>query len=72
MKLKFKTQAYQTAAVEAVTDCFKGQPPASGEAVRYRVDPGKDSLFSEAGFKNADLALSDAALLRNIQEVQRQ
>ena len=22
MKLKFKTQAYQTAAVEAVVDCF--------------------------------------------------
>lgn len=26
MKLKFKTQAYQTAAVQAVVDCFKGQP----------------------------------------------
>jgi type III restriction enzyme len=24
MKLKFKTQAYQTAAVQAVVDCFKG------------------------------------------------
>lgn len=26
MKLKFKTQAYQTAAVQAEVDCFKGQP----------------------------------------------
>ena len=41
MKLKFKTQAYQTAAVQAVVDCFKGQPPASSEAISYRIDPGK-------------------------------
>ncbi|WP_206950782.1 type III restriction-modification system endonuclease [Trinickia acidisoli] len=77
MKLKFKTQAYQTAAVQAVMDCFKGQPPASNEAISYRIDPGKakaemDSLFFEAGFKNADLMLSDRALLDNIQRVQRQ
>ena len=76
MKLKFKTQAYQTAAVQAVVDCFKGQPPASVEAMGYRVDPGKaktgmDRLFSEAGFKNADLSLSDATLLANIHDVQR-
>jgi len=76
MKLKFKTQAYQTLAVHAVVDCFKGQPPASIEAMSYRVDPGKaktgmDSLFSEAGFKNADLSLPDAALLANIHDVQR-
>ena len=29
MKLKFKTQAYQSAAVQAEGDCFKGQPLAS-------------------------------------------
>lgn len=77
MKLKFKNQAYQTAAVQAVVDCFKGQPPASSEAISYRIDPGKakaktDSLFSDAGFKNADLVLPDAVLLDNIQQVQRQ
>ena len=76
MKLKFKTQTYQTAAVQAVVDCFKGQPLASIEAMSYRVDPGKaktgiDSLFSEAGFKNADLSLPEAALLANIHDVQR-
>lgn len=76
MKLKFKTQAYQTAAVQTVVDCFKGQPPASSEAISYRIDPGKakkgiDDLFTDAGFKNADLVLSDAALLDNIQQVQR-
>jgi hypothetical protein len=41
MKLKFKTQAYQTAAVQAVIDCCKGQPPASVQASSYRIDPGK-------------------------------
>jgi type III restriction enzyme len=76
MRLKFKTQEYQTAAVQAVVDCFKGQPPASNEAISYRIDPGKaksgmDKLYSEAGFKNADLVLTDAALLSNIQQVQR-
>lgn len=39
MKLKFKTQSYQTAAVQAVVDCFKGQVPFRG-GVRYRLDPG--------------------------------
>ncbi|WP_050468895.1 type III restriction-modification system endonuclease [Herbaspirillum chlorophenolicum] len=77
MKLKFKTQAYQTVAVQAVVDCFKGQPSVFSEAISYRIDPGKakagmDSLFSEAGFKNADLVLSDTTLLDNIQQVQRQ
>ena len=76
MKLKFKTQAYQSAAVQAVVDCFKGQPPASAEAITYRIDPGQtkkgtEDLFSDSGFKNADLALTDLALLENIQQVQR-
>ncbi len=76
MKLKFKTQAYQSAAVQAVVDCFKGQPPTSAEAITYRIDPGQakkgtEDLFSESGFKNAELALTDLALLDNIQQVQR-
>lgn len=76
MKLKFKTQAYQSATVQAVVDCFKGQPPASAEAISYRIDPGQakngtEDLFSDSGFKNADLALTDLALLDNIQQVQR-
>ncbi|WP_296279187.1 DEAD/DEAH box helicase family protein [Pseudoxanthomonas sp.] len=79
MKLKFKTQAYQTAAVQAVVDCFKGQPPASPEAISYRIDPGKQAkgqtigstVASDAGFRNADLFLSEKQLLDNIQMVQR-
>jgi type III restriction enzyme len=77
MKLKFKTQAYQTAAVQAVVDCFKGQPSATAEAISYRIDPGKakkgvEDLFAEGGFKNADLKLTDIALLENITQVQHQ
>jgi len=79
MKLKFKTQAYQTAAVQAVVDCFKGQPPARPEAISYRIDPGKratgqaigTTLGSGDGFRNADLFLSEKQLLENIQMVQR-
>lgn len=76
MKLKFKTQGYQTAAVQTVVDCFKGQPPASAEAMSYRIDPGKarqgvERLFGEDGFKNTDLHLSDTALLDNIRDIQR-
>jgi type III restriction enzyme len=57
-------------------DCFKGQPPASSEAITYRIDPGQakkgvEDLFSEFGFKNSDLVLSDVQLLNNIQQVQR-
>ena len=77
MKLKFKTQAYQTAAVQAVVDCFKGQPPAFAEAITYRIDPGQSGkgmeyLFSESGFRNADLTLTGSRLLDNIQQVQRE
>lgn len=77
MKLKFKTQAFQTAAVQAVVDCFKGQLPASAKAISYRIDPGKakkgvDDLFEEGGFKNADLKLTDIALFENITQVQHQ
>ena len=77
MKLKFKTQAYQTAAVQAVVDCFKGQPPATADAISYRIDPGKakkgvEDLFAEGGFKNSDLKLTDIALLENITQVQHQ
>ena len=75
MKLRFKIQEYQTRAVEAVVDCFAGQPPSEG--ITYRVDPGKSQsaqvdMFSEIpGLRNADLAISEAEVLRNIQEVQK-
>jgi type III restriction enzyme len=75
MKLKFKTQAYQTAAVQAVVDCFVGQPPATAAAMAYRIDPGAATpgtagLFAD-GFRNADITLSERSLLENLQGVQR-
>ena len=72
MKLKFKTQAYQTHAVESVVDCFAGQPMRDG--LTYRIDPGQQAqtgAFNAEGFKNADLALNEAQVLENIQAVQR-
>lgn len=79
MKLKFKIQPYQTAAVQSVVDCFEGQPPASARAVSYRIDPGKltkgqtigSTLGAGDGFRNADLLLTEQALLENIRKVQR-
>ena len=87
MKLKFKTQQYQTAAVQAVVDCFKGQTVQPG-GIRYRLDPGTKKVAPaspqsalelgaesvtdhEAAFRNADVSLPNSALLENIQQVQR-
>ncbi|MCE8525784.1 DEAD/DEAH box helicase family protein [Ruegeria pomeroyi] len=71
MKLKFKVQAYQTEAVEAVVDCFAGQPRSDG--ITYRIDPGRSKQIraEEEGFKNADLQLPKTEVLKNIQAVQR-
>ncbi|MEX2375573.1 MAG: DEAD/DEAH box helicase family protein [Dehalococcoidia bacterium] len=71
MKFKFKIQPYQTRAVDAVVDCFAGQPLAG--STTYRVDPGRtaqSSAFDE-GFRNADLGLTDGQILENINRVQR-
>ncbi|NUL36431.1 MULTISPECIES: type III restriction-modification system endonuclease [Kosakonia] len=78
MKLKFKHQPYQAAAVQAVVDIFQGQPLASDAAMSYRLDPGNtkngmgDLFAVDTGFKNAELNLSEFALLDNIQQAQRQ
>ncbi|MDO9423399.1 MAG: hypothetical protein Q7T40_04335 [Methylobacter sp.] len=75
MKLKFKKQAYQTNAVEAVANCFAGQPPING--VKYRVDPGRSKTgeqqtsLDDSGFRNNDVVLTSAQLLENIHAVQR-
>jgi len=74
MKLKFKHQPYQAAAVDAVADCFARQQPETGE--RYQVDPGRApspqrSLLDDSGFRNPDIRLDESALLANIQGVKR-
>lgn len=76
MKLKFKVQAYQTHAVDAVVNCFGGQPKQS--PARYQLDPGrgldaKGQAIADLGvdgFANADFALPPSKLLENIQAVQ--
>ena len=82
MHFKFKIQQYQTDAVDAVTRVFDGQPYQAH--ISYRRDIGEqtngaqiqfatgDDGDDETGFRNADLALSDEQLLRNIQHIQSQ
>ena len=75
MNFQFKKQAYQTNTVNAVFDCFKGQPNTSG--IQYQVDLGRVSKGQQsmnfedqlAGFKNTDVEVN---VLGNIQNVQQQ
>ena len=77
MKLQFKHKDYQAAAVDAVVDCFAGQPKVEG--VGYRLDPGKQSArqtqaemdYGTEAFRNAPIMLDDRQLLANVQKVQR-
>lgn len=71
MKLQFKIQPYQTAAVNSVVDCFAGQPFSGG--LSYRIEPGTEpqARLEPHGLRNADLEVSAAELLQNIQDVQR-
>jgi type III restriction enzyme len=70
MKIKFKSQPYQAQAVDAVVDCFDGQPRQ--DALRYTIDPGAgpQARMEIAGFGNAEL-LQSLDLLGNIHKVQR-
>src|SRR5690554_2558809 len=82
MKIQFKVQPYQTAAVEAVLECFAGQPYQ--DAFSYKIDPGAseqehsyqyripDSSSAEHGFRNQPILLSANELLKNIQNTQKQ
>ena len=87
MKLKFKVQPYQTHAVDSLADCFSGQPKSAGVSYRIDpgaqaaapamprqpqlagMEPAAEA--SDAGFRNAELALTQSQILDNIQAVQR-
>jgi len=72
MKLQFKIQQYQTEAVDAVVECFGGQPNADG--VKYRIDPGQNNapaLVEDIGLRNAGIVLSQPQLLENLHKVQK-
>ncbi len=74
MKFKFKIQQYQTDAVESTVRVFAGQP--SRDNSLYRRDLGRravtEIVFEDeyAGYRNADVELSDGELLRNIKDIQ--
>lgn len=74
MKLKFKLQPHQTAAVDAVIDCFAGQPWHNPLAIQTQTAPDRAPALDLADgdiFGNAPLSLSPTQLLSNIQRVQR-
>ncbi|MGI6449089.1 MAG: type III restriction-modification system endonuclease [Desulfitobacteriia bacterium] len=81
MKFNFKTQQFQTEAVESVVQVFNGQPNHRPES--YLRDLGSrpsvaQSFFNEemeatddrTGYKNALISLSDKQLLANIHQIQ--
>jgi len=75
--LKFKHLPYQTEAMEAVVDCFAGQPKLA--TLSYRIDPGREARKGETqtvdilsdGFKNTNLMLTHEQIFTNIQNVQQ-
>ena len=74
MKFKFKIQQYQTDAVENTVKVFSGQP--SRDVSTYRRDLGRKHagtlVFEDeyAGYKNADIELTDQELFKNIKDIQ--
>ena len=86
MKFRFKIQQYQSDAVKAVADVFKGQPYQ--EKTKYTLDRGvvttkaqlQFSLFDvmegvnpdelDVGFANPRIELTPETLLTNIKEIQ--
>ena len=48
MEFKFKIMPYQTHAVDAVVNCFQGQPKCDISDMSYRMDPEKMPLDNNA------------------------
>lgn len=71
MKIRFDSnQPYQRAAMDAVLGLFDGQPLSSGAFEFDLADRGSLAGLTELGLGN-QLALGEAALLRNLQTVQQ-
>ena len=45
MEIRFKTLAYQKDSVQAIVDCFVGQPKLEGH--RYMIDQGAVNLKNQ-------------------------
>ncbi|TCT18629.1 type III restriction enzyme [Bibersteinia trehalosi] len=70
MKLQFKHQQYQLDAVNAVADCFNGEPFRSMQNYfSKREEQSGQQTLSEI-FANPKLTLSEMELLTNIQQIQ--
>ncbi|MDY0076157.1 MAG: DEAD/DEAH box helicase family protein [Bacteroidales bacterium] len=86
MKLQFKEQLFQMQAVQAVVDCFEGQPIKTN---RFTLERSKDlirkaklaaigsqtidfetDVLEEIGYRNSPVQLLENQLLKNIQQVQ--
>lgn len=67
MKLKFKHQAYQAEAANAIVRCFQGQTKGYREEVVART-----GLFEETIFSNKKIELQDSDILKNVQELQKE
>ena len=82
MKFTFKIQQYQTEAVEAVVNVFRGQGMHANAA--YLRDHGietkptdsqlslleDEEIYADTGFKNENIQLTDEQLLMNIRKQQ--
>ncbi|MBD1263167.1 DEAD/DEAH box helicase family protein [Maribacter polysiphoniae] len=85
MKLQFKEQDFQIKAVQAVVDCFAGQPLKTNrftlERSRELMKKAKQAatgaqtldfeIEEEIGYRNSSIQLIESQILKNIQEVQR-
>lgn len=57
MEIRFKTLGYQLDSVQAVVDCFKGQPRSEGQ--RYMIDQGiskPKAVAAQVDFVNEEIA----------------
>ena len=70
MRLQFKKQGYQQAAVDSIVQCFQEQQFCDGQT--YAIDQGAQlTLFNQQGFANAKLNVNRHDILQNIRQVQR-
>ena len=85
MKLQFKEQQFQKEAVQAVVNCFEGQPlktnrftlERSVEIIRRAKQAAAGSnelfekeIFEEIGYRNSPIQISEQHILENIRKIQ--
>lgn len=85
MRLQFKEQDFQVKAVQAVVDCFEGQPLKTNRFTLERaaalikkakraakgVQTIEFEIEEEIGYRNSAIHILEPQLLKNIQEVQK-